>query len=134
MELNKGLSEIRKLDKKRRELSEHLNGIYQRVSPAGGYNESPFMGVSDKLYQVAEKQANIWNQIRSTIICQESFKTLWNLALERGFDVKSNGEEITLGFGYAELMSLIPESEYKRLGVKCANNAPEHGAKPAGKF
>ena len=122
MELKKGVSEIRKLDKKRKELSEHLDGIYQRVSPAGGYNESPFMGVAEKLCRVAEKQAIVWNQIRSTIIIQESMKTLWNLAIIAGLDVSPYGEEEILKFGYDELIALIPVSERKRLGVVTDNN------------
>ena len=117
MELKRGISEIRKLDKKREELYMHLHGIYERVSPAGGFNESPFMGVSENLYRIAEKQAAIWNQIRSIIILPESLKTLWNLAIEKGLDVKTYGKEITLNFGYKELISLIPASEYKKLGI-----------------
>ena len=106
-ELERGIQRIEKLDIKEREFSKNADMILS----SSGVGQAPpiYYQTLDKVIKIAEKKAEIWNEIRSLIV--SGFKTLWQIALaSKTIVVVTYGQEKMLKCYGKDIRNLLREA------------------------
>ena len=106
--IERGIQRIEKLDIKEKEFSKNADMILS----SSGVGQAPpiYYQTLDKAIKIAEKKAEIWNEIRSLIV--SGFKTLWQIALaSKTIVVVTHGQEEMLKCYGKDIRNLTKQEE-----------------------